>query len=77
MATPDIDRLRSLKTLPQLIAYMRDDLDWPVDQRRLKMTSPLIMRPRNSASTPLTLKPHLDAIADNCFAEANRLPRLA
>ena len=36
MATPDIDRLRSLKTLPQLIAYMRDDLDWPVDQKAVE-----------------------------------------
>jgi flagellar biosynthesis regulator FlbT len=26
------DRLRSIKTLPQLIAYLRDCLDWPVDQ---------------------------------------------
>ncbi|MGD1086848.1 MAG: hypothetical protein ABSA47_19090, partial [Verrucomicrobiota bacterium] len=30
--TPDLERLRSLKTLPQLIAYLRDDLDWPVNQ---------------------------------------------
>lgn len=28
----DLERLRSLKTLPQLIAYLRDELDWPIDQ---------------------------------------------
>ena len=27
----DPDRLRSIKTLLQLIAYLRDDLDWPID----------------------------------------------
>ena len=32
MPPTDLDRLRSLKTLPQLIAYLRDDLDWPVGQ---------------------------------------------
>ncbi len=25
-----LDRLRSLKTLPQLIACLRDELEWPV-----------------------------------------------
>jgi predicted helicase len=29
---PNLDHLRSLKTLPQLIAYLRDELDWPLDQ---------------------------------------------
>lgn len=29
---PNLDQLRSLKTLSQLIAYLRDELDWPVDQ---------------------------------------------
>ncbi len=28
----DIEHLRSVKTLPQLIRYLRDDLDWPIDQ---------------------------------------------
>jgi hypothetical protein len=31
-AHSDPDRLRSLKTLPQLISYLRDELDWPIDQ---------------------------------------------
>jgi len=25
-------RLRAIKTFPQLIAFLRDDLDWPIDQ---------------------------------------------
>ena len=29
---PDLERLRSIKTLPQLIAYLRDVLDWPIEQ---------------------------------------------
>lgn len=28
---PDFERLRSIKTLPQLIAYLRDELGWPID----------------------------------------------
>ncbi len=31
-AHANLDHLRALKTLPQLIAYLRDELDWPVDQ---------------------------------------------
>ncbi len=31
MPTHDPDRLRSLKTLPQLLAYLRNDLDWPIE----------------------------------------------
>ena len=31
MAAPQIERLRSIKTLPQLLAYLRDELDWPID----------------------------------------------
>ncbi len=27
----DPERLRALKTLPQLIAFLRDELDWPID----------------------------------------------
>jgi hypothetical protein len=30
-AHADLDRLRALKWFPQLIAYLRDELDWPVD----------------------------------------------
>ncbi len=32
MSTPDIERLRSIKTLPSLIAYLRDELNWPIDR---------------------------------------------
>lgn len=28
---PDFERLRSIKTLPQLIAYLRDELGWPLN----------------------------------------------
>src|SRR3989338_3105847 len=28
----DIEQLRNIKTLPQLIRYLRDELDWPIDQ---------------------------------------------
>jgi hypothetical protein len=28
----NLDRLRNIKTLPSLIAYLRDELDWPLDQ---------------------------------------------
>src|ERR1017187_6508072 len=27
----DLDHLRSIKTLPSLIAYLRDELDWPIE----------------------------------------------
>jgi hypothetical protein len=30
MATPAIERLRDIKTLPQLVSYLRDELDWPI-----------------------------------------------
>jgi hypothetical protein len=30
MPSPAIDRLRDIKTLPQLLAYLRDELDWPI-----------------------------------------------
>jgi hypothetical protein len=29
----DAERLRALKTLPQLIAYLHDELDWPIDSK--------------------------------------------
>ena len=32
MSTPDIQRLQSIKTLPSLIAYLRDELGWPIEQ---------------------------------------------
>jgi hypothetical protein len=31
MSPANIDRLRSIKTLPQLVAYLRDVLDWPIE----------------------------------------------
>jgi hypothetical protein len=31
MAPPPSDRLRSIKRLDQLVAYLRDELEWPVD----------------------------------------------
>ena len=31
MQYTDLDRLRSIKTLPSLVAYLRDELDWPID----------------------------------------------
>ena len=31
MSTPDIERLHAIKTLPQLLAYLRDELDWPIE----------------------------------------------
>jgi len=29
--TPALDRLRAIKSLPQLAAYLRDELDWPIE----------------------------------------------
>lgn len=31
MPAPATERLRGIKTLPQLLADLRDELDWPVD----------------------------------------------
>ncbi len=31
MPAPAIDRLRGIKTLPQLLKYLRDELDWPIE----------------------------------------------
>src|SRR6266480_5255419 len=28
--SPSIERLRDIKTLPQLVSYLRDELDWPI-----------------------------------------------
>lgn len=31
IADVDLDRLRAIKSFPQLVKYLRDDLDWPID----------------------------------------------
>jgi hypothetical protein len=31
MPQPDTDRLKAIKSLPQLVAYLRDELDWPIE----------------------------------------------
>lgn len=31
MSQPSAERLRAIKTLPQLLAYLRDELDWPIE----------------------------------------------
>ena len=31
MTVTDVERLRSIKTFEQLVAYLRDELDWPID----------------------------------------------
>jgi predicted helicase len=31
MPRPDLDSLRRIKTFPSLVAYLRDDLDWPIE----------------------------------------------
>ena len=31
MPHANLERLQSLKTLPQLTAYLRDELDWPIE----------------------------------------------
>ena len=31
MSSPAIEQLRGIKTLPQLLKYLRDELDWPID----------------------------------------------
>jgi hypothetical protein len=30
MSTPDFERLRSIKTFPSLVKYLRDELEWPI-----------------------------------------------
>ena len=30
MPTPAIEHLRDIKTLPELVAHLRDELDWPI-----------------------------------------------
>ena len=32
MIAPEIERLRSIKDFPTLIKYLRDELDWPIDE---------------------------------------------
>ena len=36
MPADDIERLRSIKTLPSLIKYLRDELDWPIESEDLE-----------------------------------------
>jgi predicted helicase len=31
MSTVDVERLRSIKTFPSLVKYLRDELDWPIE----------------------------------------------
>ncbi len=31
MSTPDVERLRSIRTFPSLVKYLRDELDWPIE----------------------------------------------
>ena len=31
MCKPDLERLQSIKTLPSLVAYLKRDLDWPIE----------------------------------------------
>lgn len=31
MSTADVERLRSIKTFPSLVKYLRDELDWPIE----------------------------------------------
>lgn len=31
MSSPDIQRLREIKTFPSLVKYLRDELDWPIE----------------------------------------------
>jgi len=28
---PDVERLRSIKSFPSLVKYLRDELDWPIE----------------------------------------------
>jgi predicted helicase len=32
MIAPEIERLRSIKDFPTLVAYLRDELEWPIDE---------------------------------------------
>jgi hypothetical protein len=36
MSTPDIERLKSIKTLSSLIVYLRDELNWPIEQNMVE-----------------------------------------
>ena len=33
---PDVERLRSIKTFPSLVKYLRDELEWPIVGTGLK-----------------------------------------
>jgi hypothetical protein len=36
MTTVDVERLRQIKTLPSLVKYLRDELDWPIDSEDME-----------------------------------------
>jgi hypothetical protein len=36
MSTPNGERLRAIKTFPQLVKYLRDDLDWPIESENFE-----------------------------------------
>lgn len=36
MTTMDVERLRQIKTLPSLVKYLRDELDWPIDSEDME-----------------------------------------
>ena len=36
MPDPTVERLRAMRTFPQLIAYLRDELDWPIESNDLE-----------------------------------------
>ncbi len=36
MNAPDVERLRQIKTLPSLIKFLRDELDWPVEVEEIE-----------------------------------------
>lgn len=39
MSAPDLDKLRSIKSIRSLIKYLRDELDWPIDQNQAEDVS--------------------------------------
>ena len=68
MPHTDLDRLRGIKTLPSLVAYLRDELDWPIDSDDIEDTASISPAPnsprrgsRRAHPERLVLKPALDA----------------
>ena len=39
MPHANLDRLRGIKTLPQLATYLRDELDWPIESEDIENIS--------------------------------------